>query len=573
MLELKHISKTYTQGKLDVPVLKNVSFAIEQGEYVAIMGPSGSGKTTLMNIIGCLDYPTYGQYLIDGEDVSEYNEAKLADVRLNSIGFVFQSFHLLSRQSALANVELPLVYAGVKKREREEIAKAALARVSLSDRMDFKPNQLSGGQSQRVAIARAIANNPRIILADEPTGALDSKSGKQIMDIFQQLNDEGVTVIMITHDNEIAQYAKRVLRIRDGRLVDAKGNFLEPEYAEGQEIVEVNEELSLEDAAPKKPSFKPSKPDDSEENSTEDESQEGTDEKDEPAEAPPVTAREAAEFLAQPIETKNTGAFKKLSSLFAGKKKNTTAKPDEQADEASQASAEPKEKPAQPESPKENAPSNEKKAQPADKSAIFNPDKDSSVEKHKETEKREKKADAPEAKPADFVEPTNNPKVTAEPQDTASSKTEKSSTPVIDEQKSSEPASAPPVTESVDEAIENVAPPATPSVEQADEPAVDSKIKKQESIFNPDLRGDEPSFSALLNHRTIKSAEETSRAISTTAEPVAEDKPKETPNEIEKKSGSLKEPLKIDLSSPFSKEAEDKPSKHSPSEDSKGGDK
>lgn len=238
MLELKHISKTYTQGKLDVPVLKNVSFSIKEGEYVAIMGPSGSGKTTLMNLIGCLDYPTMGQYLIDGEDVSEYSENKLADVRLNSIGFVFQSFHLLPRQSAIDNVALPLLYAGVKKKERNDIAAAALERLGLGDRMEFQPNQLSGGQSQRVAIARAIANSPKILLADEPTGALDSSSGKQIMEIFQMLNDEGVTVIMITHDNEIAQHAKRILRIKDGRLVDEDGNFLAPETME--------EELGIE---------------------------------------------------------------------------------------------------------------------------------------------------------------------------------------------------------------------------------------------------------------------------------------------------------------------------------------
>ncbi len=245
MLDLRHISKTYTQGKLDVPVLKNVSFSIKQGEYVAIMGPSGSGKTTLMNIIGCLDYPTSGQYFIDGEDVSEYNETKLADVRLNSIGFVFQSFHLLARQSALDNVALPLLYAGVKKSERDEVAKSALETVGLGDRITFKPNQLSGGQSQRVAIARAMANSPKILLADEPTGALDSTSGEQIMELFEQLNNEGVTVIMITHDNEIAQHAKRVLRLKDGRLIDGKGDFIAPETIEEELGVETGDVSAL----------------------------------------------------------------------------------------------------------------------------------------------------------------------------------------------------------------------------------------------------------------------------------------------------------------------------------------
>ncbi len=251
MLDLKHITKTYTQGRLDVPVLKNVSFSIAQGEYVAIMGPSGSGKTTLMNIIGCLDYPTSGQYLLDGEDVSEYSETKLADVRLNSIGFVFQSFHLLARQSALDNVALPLLYAGVRKSDRDEIAKNALETVGLGDRLDFKPNQLSGGQSQRVAIARAMANAPKILLADEPTGALDSTSGEQIMELFQMLNNEGVTVIMITHDSEIAQHAKRVLRLKDGRLVDKRGNFIAPETMEEELGIEAPPEEALDEAPPK----------------------------------------------------------------------------------------------------------------------------------------------------------------------------------------------------------------------------------------------------------------------------------------------------------------------------------
>ena len=216
LLNLSHIYKDYQQEKLVVPVLKDVSLSVEEGEYVAIMGPSGSGKTTLMNIIGCLDLPTSGSYELAGDDVLKYKDRELADVRLNSIGFVFQSFHLLPRESALENVALPLIYAGVKKADREKRAAAAL------DRVDFKPTQLSGGQKQRVAIARAMVNNPKILLADEPTGALDSKSGKQIMELFDRLNEEGVTIVMITHDAKIASYAKRVIRIIDGEIEEAQ---------------------------------------------------------------------------------------------------------------------------------------------------------------------------------------------------------------------------------------------------------------------------------------------------------------------------------------------------------------
>lgn len=221
ILELKDICKTYLQGKLEVPVLKDVTLSVDEGEYVAIMGPSGSGKTTLMNIIGCLDSPTSGEYLLEGKNVAGISDKKMSDVRLRSIGFVFQSFYLLSRQSALDNVALPLLYAGVSRKERSEIARKALERVGLGDRTDFKPTQLSGGQCQRVAIARAIVNNPKILLADEPTGALDTKSGEQIMEIFQSLNQEGVTILMITHEPEIAAHAKRVLYIRDGLLTAA----------------------------------------------------------------------------------------------------------------------------------------------------------------------------------------------------------------------------------------------------------------------------------------------------------------------------------------------------------------
>ena len=218
ILELKNIYKEYIQGKMSVPVLKNVDFSMDEGEYVAIMGPSGSGKTTLMNIIGCLDQPTQGQFFLDGEDVSKCTENQMSDIRLRKIGFVFQSFHLLPRQSALTNVELPLNYAKVPKKERRERAFQALERVGLADRVNFLPNQLSGGQMQRVAIARAIVNNPKLLLADEPTGALDSKSGAQVMELFQKLNDEGVSVLMITHDAEIAAHAKRMVMIRDGEV-------------------------------------------------------------------------------------------------------------------------------------------------------------------------------------------------------------------------------------------------------------------------------------------------------------------------------------------------------------------
>ena len=231
MLELRNIYKTYLQGKLEVPVLGGISLSVEEGEYVAIMGPSGSGKTTLMNIIGCLDNPTSGEYYLGDENIAQLSEKRMSDVRLHSIGFVFQSFYLLSRQSALDNVALPLLYAGVRRRERQEIARRALERVGLGDRTEFKPTQLSGGQCQRVAIARAIVNNPKIILADEPTGALDTKSGAQIMEIFQSLNDEGVTIVMITHEPEIAAHAKRVLHIRDGLLLGGAGQPLPREQA------------------------------------------------------------------------------------------------------------------------------------------------------------------------------------------------------------------------------------------------------------------------------------------------------------------------------------------------------
>ena len=218
MLELDHIYKDYLQGRLTVPVLKDVTLHVDRGEYVAIMGPSGSGKTTLMNIIGCLDTPTSGEYTLNGTSLLHHKDKELSAVRNRSIGFVFQSFNLLPRQSAVDNVALPLLYAGVSRKERRERAISALEKVGLADRMNFKPTQLSGGQKQRVAIARAMVTKPDILLADEPTGALDSASGHQVMELFRQLNEEGMTVIMITHDPEIAAHAKRVLLIRDGIL-------------------------------------------------------------------------------------------------------------------------------------------------------------------------------------------------------------------------------------------------------------------------------------------------------------------------------------------------------------------
>ncbi len=223
ILELRNIFKSYTSDKLTVPVLKDVTLHVEEGEYVAIMGPSGSGKTTLMNIIGCLDRPTSGDFYLAGTDVSALKDKELSNLRLNSIGFVFQSFHLMPRESALENVALPLSYAGIRKKERRERALKALARVGLAERAPFMPTQLSGGQKQRVAIARAMVNNPKILLADEPTGALDSKSGAQIMELFQTLNEEGVTIVMITHDRNIAEHAKRVYHIIDGEISEEAG--------------------------------------------------------------------------------------------------------------------------------------------------------------------------------------------------------------------------------------------------------------------------------------------------------------------------------------------------------------
>ncbi|UII24337.1 ABC transporter ATP-binding protein [Fulvivirga ligni] len=216
MIETSEISKIYKMGTQTVEALKSISISIDKGEYVAFMGPSGSGKSTLMNIIGCLDTPTNGTYILNNHDVSDLTENELAEIRNKEIGFVFQTFNLLPRASSLENVALPLIYAGYGKAEREEIAMEALNNVGLGTRFDHKPNELSGGQRQRVAIARALVNNPSIILADEPTGNLDTKTSYDIMDLFQQLHDKGNSIIMVTHEDDIAHYAHRIIRLRDG---------------------------------------------------------------------------------------------------------------------------------------------------------------------------------------------------------------------------------------------------------------------------------------------------------------------------------------------------------------------
>jgi putative ABC transport system ATP-binding protein len=219
LIQLENISKVYRGGAEDVYALRQVDLSIEDNEYVALMGPSGSGKSTLMNILGCLDTPSSGTYHLAGTDVSSMNANELAEVRNHRIGFVFQTFNLLPRASALQNVELPLVYAGMRRKVRRERAIEALERVGLADRMQHRPSQLSGGQRQRVAIARALANRPSLLLADEPTGNLDTRTGEEIMALFNALYAEGNTVLLVTHEPEIAQYAERLIRIRDG-LID-----------------------------------------------------------------------------------------------------------------------------------------------------------------------------------------------------------------------------------------------------------------------------------------------------------------------------------------------------------------
>ena len=223
LLEMKDICKDYPQGRDVLHVLKHVDLSIEEGDYLAIMGPSGSGKTTLMNIIGCLDVPTSGSYFLNGENISKAGENKLADIRNVTLGFVFQSFNLLPKLTARDNVALPLLYAGVPKRVRSRRAEEALKMVGLEERIGFYPTQLSGGQQQRVAIARAMINEPKLLLADEPTGALDTASGEQVMDLFDELNARGATIVLITHEPAVGARAKRLRRIRDGVLLPEEG--------------------------------------------------------------------------------------------------------------------------------------------------------------------------------------------------------------------------------------------------------------------------------------------------------------------------------------------------------------
>lgn len=227
VIQIENLTRVYQMGETEVSALAGVSLEVKRNEYIAIMGPSGSGKSTLMNMIGCLDTPSSGEYILNGNRVSQMNDSDLAEVRNREIGFVFQTFNLLPRTSCLANVELPLIYAGVKASDRKERALEVLDKVGLGDRVDHKPNELSGGQRQRVAIARALVNSPSILLADEPTGNLDTKTGDEIMLLFEELYRAGNTIILVTHENEIAKYARRIVRLRDG-LVEKNVPVLNP---------------------------------------------------------------------------------------------------------------------------------------------------------------------------------------------------------------------------------------------------------------------------------------------------------------------------------------------------------
>ena len=245
MIKLTDLTKTYQTGDIVVNALAGVNLQISQGEFVSIMGPSGSGKSTMMNILGCLDRGTAGKYMLDGLDIAEANDNQLAEIRNQKIGFVFQSFNLLSRTTALENVELPMLYAGSGAKERRERALKALDAVGLTDRVHHKPNELSGGQQQRVAIARSLVNNPVIIMADEPTGNLDSKSSEEIMAIFQQLNEAGITVVIVTHEQDIAEYTKRIVRFKDG-LIDSDKLVTKRSLAHGPKLEVQNLQVRLE---------------------------------------------------------------------------------------------------------------------------------------------------------------------------------------------------------------------------------------------------------------------------------------------------------------------------------------
>ncbi|MGE5654219.1 MAG: ABC transporter ATP-binding protein [Bacillota bacterium] len=224
MIEIRDVTKVYTMGNFQVHALRGVSLDIQSGESVAIMGPSGSGKSTMMNLLGCLDRPTSGAWLLNGEEIGKKSDNELATIRNRTVGFIFQNFNLLAKATALQNVEMPLMYRGLPGRERLRMAKEALERVGLGGRLHHKPTELSGGQQQRVAIARALVGQPQIIMADEPTGNLDSRSGMEIVTMLQEMNDQGITLIMVTHDNTIAAHCKRVVRLRDGRVVDDQIN-------------------------------------------------------------------------------------------------------------------------------------------------------------------------------------------------------------------------------------------------------------------------------------------------------------------------------------------------------------